>query len=50
MGVSRVVVQDDTEKAVADGNEVPRRVEEKIESLYKSRNILIVAVFFYGEL
>ena len=47
MGVSRVVVQDDTEKAVTDaqaaieldGNEVPRRVEEKIDSLYKSRNI-----------
>ena len=47
MGVSRVVVHDDTEKAVADvqaaieldGNEVPRRVEEKIDSLYKSRNI-----------
>ena len=43
MGVSRVVVHDDTEKTGAaielDGNEVPRRVEEKIDSLYKSRNI-----------
>ena len=46
-GVKRVAVEDDTEKAVADvqaaieldGNEVPRRVEEKIDSLYKSRNI-----------
>ena len=46
-GVSRVVVHDDTEKTGADvqaaieldGNEVPRRVEEKIDSLYKSRNI-----------
>ena len=57
MGVSRVVVHDDTEKTGADvqaaieldGNEVPRRVEEKIDSLYKSRNIEIVAVFYYGE-
>ena len=47
MGVSKVVVQDDTEKAVADvqavieldGNKVPTRIEETIDSLYKSRNI-----------
>ena len=46
-GVKRVAVEDDTEKAVADvqaaieldGNEVPTIVEEKIDSLYKSRNI-----------
>ena len=45
--VSGGVVHDDTEKTGADvqaaieldGNEVPRRVEEKIDSLYKSRNI-----------